>query len=49
MRVEDIAYIMGKSKEEVYAMLCRDDVIEVKLVEKKEKPYLEKGNVELLA
>ena len=37
MNVDDLAQLMGKSKEEVEAMLKNEDVIELKLTERKGK------------
>ena len=37
MNLDDLAALMGKSREEVEKLLQQDEVIELKLTDKKEK------------
>ena len=48
MNLDDLAALMGKTKEEVREILKHDDVIELNLTEKKTKETKENGKIESL-
>ena len=48
MNLEDLAVLMGKTKEEVMDILEHNEVIELKLTEKKTKETKENGKIESL-
>ena len=48
MRLEELAFLMRKSKEELEEMLKQNDVIELKLTEKLNKEIKDIGGIEIL-
>lgn len=48
MNLDDLAVLMGKTKEEVREILEHNDIIELKLTEKKTKETKENGKIESL-
>ena len=48
MKIEDLATLMGKTEDEVKEILKQNDVIELKLTEKKTKQTKENGNIETI-
>ena len=48
MKLDDLAALMGKTVDEVKEILENNDVIELKLTEKKIKQVKENGNLDIL-
>ena len=48
MKIEDIAILMGKTKEEVIDILKQNEVIELKLTERKNKQVKDNGKIEII-
>jgi|TARA_Y100000031_G_scaffold155615_2_gene206935 hypothetical protein len=48
MKLEELANLMGKTKEEVEQILEENDVIELKLTERKGSETKDKGNLNIL-
>ena len=48
MNLDDLAALMGKTREEVKRMLDRDDVIELRLTERKGKESNEEASLKLV-
>ena len=48
MNLDDLAVLMGKTKEEVREILKHNDIIELKLTEKETKETKENGKIESL-
>ncbi len=48
MKIEDLAFLLGKTKQEVEQMLQCEDVIEVNLKERKERKVMEKAEIEVI-
>ena len=48
MRIDELASLMGKSKEELIEQLKQNDVIELKLTERNKKETADTGNIEIL-
>jgi len=48
MKIEDIATLMGKTREEVKAIMEQNDIIELNLTEKKIKETKDNGNLEII-
>lgn len=48
MNLDDLAALMGKTKEEVKYILEHNEVIELKLTEKKTKETKENGKIEAM-
>ena len=48
MNLDDLAVLMGKTKEEVKDILEHNEVIELKLTEKKAKEAKENGKIETM-
>lgn len=48
MNLDDLAALMGKTREEVKGMLDRSEVIELKLTERKGKETTDEGNLKLI-
>tara|TARA_B100000315_G_C14379402_1_gene496736 strand:+ start:99 stop:248 length:150 start_codon:yes stop_codon:yes gene_type:complete len=48
MKLEEVASLMGITKEELIEQLKQKDVIELKLIEKNKKEIKDEGSVEVL-
>jgi len=48
MNIDDLAALMDKTKEEVVEILNNNEIIELKLNDKKSKEMKEKGNLEII-
>ncbi len=48
MRLDDLALLMGKSKDELIRQLKQDDIIELKLTERNSKQSKDNGSIEIL-
>ena len=48
MKLDDLASLMGKTREEVEEMLKQNSVIELKLTEKTNKQLKDNGSIEIL-
>ena len=48
MKLEELAFLMKKSKEELEEMLKQNDVIELRLTEKHDKEIKDIGGIEIL-
>jgi|TARA_B100001971_G_C18023106_1_gene448518 hypothetical protein len=48
MNVEDLAYLLGKTKQETVAMLKETDVIELNLSEKNRLEKKEDGEIKIM-
>ena len=48
MNLDDLAYLMGKTRRQLEEELKRSDVIELKLVERNSKDESDDGNITIL-
>tara|TARA_B100000315_G_scaffold82614_1_gene75731 strand:+ start:232 stop:381 length:150 start_codon:yes stop_codon:yes gene_type:complete len=48
MKLEDLASLMGKTKDELIEQLKNNDVIELKLVEKNSNIIKDNGSIEII-
>ena len=48
MNIEDLTMLLGKSRQEVEGMLKSDDVIELKLKERKQKEENDSGEIKVI-
>ncbi|MBL7056222.1 hypothetical protein ISS07_04880 [Candidatus Woesearchaeota archaeon] len=48
MKIEELAKLMGKTQEEMEEMLKKDDMIELKLSERKQKEQKDTGEIKTI-
>ena len=48
MNIEDIAFVMGKTKDEIEKMLKENDVIELNLTERANNKTKENGDIKII-
>jgi hypothetical protein len=48
MKLDELASLMGKTKEELIEQLKQNDVIELRLTEKKDNTIKDNGSIEII-
>jgi len=48
MKIEDLVFLLGKTRKEIEEMLKENEIIELNLTEKNEAESIEKGEIEIM-
>ena len=48
MKIEDLVFLLGKTRKEIEEMLKENEIIELNLTEKNKAESIEKGEIEIM-